>query len=227
MADAAIRDGQQQQDSIGFLIQPWPVASTFGNDDATERPSARSTNRMNPQQTKKISKFLSLVLRHQPDKIGIVLDDAGWTSVNTLLTQLESAGRRISLDVLETVVAENDKQRFQFSEDRTLIRATQGHSVDVELGYEKSTPPDVLCHGTPTKFVDSIRAHGLTKQKRHHVHLHVDQNLAASVGERRGQPVVLTIDAKRMEADGFEFFVSPNGVWLTDHVPPKYLAFPE
>ena len=181
---------------------------------------------MNPQQTKKISKFLSLVLRHQPDKSGIVLDDAGWTSVDTLLTQLENTGHTVSREGLHTVVAENDKQRFQFSEDRTLIRATQGHSVDVELGYEKSSPPDVLCHGTPTKFVDSIRTTGLTKQKRHHVHLHVDQNLAASVGQRRGQAVVLTIDAKQMEADGFDFFVSPNGVWLTDNVPPQYISFP-
>jgi putative RNA 2'-phosphotransferase len=181
---------------------------------------------MNPQQTKKISRFLSLVLRHQPDKIGIVLDDAGWTSVSALLTQLKNAGHAVSLEVLETVVAENDKQRFQFSEDRTLICAKQGHSVAVELGYEKSSPPDVLCHGTPTKFVEAIRAGGLTKQKRHPVHLHVDQNLAASVGQRRGQAVVLTIDTKRMEADGYEFFVSPNSVWLTDHVPPEYITFP-
>ena len=142
---------------------------------------------MNPQQTKKISRFLSLVLRHQPHKIGIVLDDAGWTSVSALLTQLKNAGHAVSLEVLETVVAENDKQRFQFSEDRTLIRA---------------------------------------KQKRHPVHLHVDQNLAASVGQRRGRAVVLTIDTKRMEADGYEFFVSPNSVWLTDHVPPEYITFP-
>lgn len=181
---------------------------------------------MNPQQTKKISKFLSLVLRHQPDKIGITLDEAGWTQVDTLLTQLNNAGRTVSRDVLETVVAENDKQRFQFSEDGTLIRATQGHSVDVELGYEKSSPPDVLCHGTPTKFVDAIRNEGLTKQKRHHVHLHADPSLAASVGQRRGKPVVLRINAKHMETDGYEFFVSPNGVWLTDHVPSEYISFP-
>lgn len=181
---------------------------------------------MNSQQSKKISKFLSLVLRHQPEKIGITLDEAGWTSVDDLLSRLKDAGRGVSRQVLETIVAENDKQRFQFSEDRTLIRATQGHSIGVDLGYQPSPPPDVLCHGTPISSVAAIRTQGLTKQKRHHVHLHVDQNLAASVGQRRGTAVVLSIDAKRMAAAGFSFCVTPNSVWLTDHVPPEFITFP-
>lgn len=181
---------------------------------------------MNSHEAKKISKFLSLVLRHQPQKIGLTLDNAGWTVVDDLLAKLEDAGRGISPQVLEDVVAENDKQRFQFSEDRTLIRATQGHSIDVDLGYETSVPPDVLCHGTTTTSVAAIRDQGLTKQKRHHVHLHVDQDLAASIGQRRGTPVVLSIDAKRMVTEGFVFYVTPNGVWLTDHVPPEFISFP-
>lgn len=182
---------------------------------------------MNEPNKKKISRFLSLVLRHQPEKIGITLDDAGWTPVDELLTKLENADRAVTLDVLETVVTENDKQRFQFSPDRTLIRATQGHSIDVDLGYEPSIPPDRLCHGTPTKFVAAIRNQGLTKQKRHHVHLHVDQNLAASVGQRRGTTVVLFVDAGRMAAEGFLFYVTPNGVWLTDRVPSEFITFPK
>ncbi len=181
---------------------------------------------MNSQEMKQISKFLSLVLRHRPSKIGITLDDAGWTSVADLLARLQDAGRDISLKLLETIVADNDKQRFQFSEDGTLIRATQGHSIDVDLGYQPSIPPDVLSHGTPTTSVAAIRNQGLTKQQRHHVHLHVDQHLAASVGQRRGTPVVLSVDAKRMAAAGFAFYVTPNSVWLTVQVPPEFITFP-
>ena len=181
---------------------------------------------MNKKKQKTISKFMSLVLRHQPDKAGLVLDDAGWVGVEDLLAGMQRVGRDVTREILESVVQENDKQRFQFSADGTMIRATQGHSVDVELGYEKAEPPEFLCHGTPTQFVEPIRCEGLKKQKRHHVHLHADQNLASSVGQRRGTPVVLKIEAKRMFDAGHEFFVSPNDVWLTDHVPPDFIQFP-
>ena len=170
---------------------------------------------------------MSLVLRHQPQKAGLNLDEAGWVGVDDLLAGMANAGKEVTRQQLEEVVADNDKQRFQFSEDGQQIRATQGHSVDVDLGYEKSTPPAVLCHGTPEKVVDVIRNEGLTKQKRHHVHLHEDESLAASVGQRRGRPVVLKINAQQMAADGHDFFVTPNNVWLTHTVPPQYIEFPD
>lgn len=176
---------------------------------------------------KKISKYLSLVLRHQPEVLGIELDEAGWTDVAHLLKKMNAAGRRCNREQLETVVRDNDKQRFQFNEDGTRIRATQGHSIDVELGYEEATPPDELVHGTPEKFVELIRESGLKKMQRHHVHLHCDESLASSVGQRRGKPVILTINSKAMFEAGHKFFVSPNQVWLTDHVPPEFIQFPE
>lgn len=181
---------------------------------------------MDKKQLKSISKFMSLVLRHRPDSIGIELTEAGWVAVDQLLPAMNKAGRKIDSDLLQTVVRENDKQRFQFNDDGSMIRATQGHSVEVELGHASATPPDVLCHGTPTKFVEPIQREGLTKQKRHHVHLHADATLASSVGQRRGAPVVLTIDSKAMAAAGYVFFVTPNDVWLTDHVPPEFIRFP-
>ncbi|MFK7818461.1 MAG: RNA 2'-phosphotransferase [Planctomycetaceae bacterium] len=176
---------------------------------------------------KVISKYLSLVLRHQPELIGLELDKAGWVETDKLLKAMNRAGRRCNREQLEEVVRDNDKQRFQFNENKTRIRATQGHSLTIELEYEAVPPPDVLLHGTPTKFVDSIRRQGLKKQSRHHVHLHCDAELASSVGKRRGQPVVLTIDAKGMAAAGHEFFVTPNQVWLTDNVPPQFITFPK
>ena len=181
---------------------------------------------MDQKQQKRISKFMSIVLRHQPEKAGIVLDGAGWVRVDELLAGMANAGKQVTRQHLEEVVSENDKQRFQFSEDGERIRATQGHSVDVDLGYAEASPPAVLRHGTPEKFIDAIRAEGLTKQKRHHVHLHEDESLASSVGQRRGRPIVLKINARRMAEDGHTFFVTPNNVWLTDSVPPEYIEFP-
>jgi putative RNA 2'-phosphotransferase len=125
---------------------------------------------------------------------------------------------------LERVVAENDKQRFEFSEDGLRIRARQGHSTEVELGYEPATPPDVLYHGTATRHLDSILQHGLVKGRRHHVHMSTNKETMIQVGMRHGKPVLLSIDAKRMLADGHTFYVTGNHVWLTDHVPPEYLT---
>ena len=182
---------------------------------------------MKEQETRRISKFMSLVLRHQPERAGLELDDAGWTCVSDLLAAMQRTKHKIDREQLEKVVAENDKQRFEFSEDGQRIRARQGHSVTVDLGYPEATPPEILHHGTPTQFLDPIRREGLTKQKRHHVHLHQDGELAASVGQRRGKPVVLTIEAARMADAGYKFFVSENDVWLTDHVPPEFIRMPE
>jgi len=179
---------------------------------------------MDKQALKKISKRLSYVLRHRPDSVGLELEEGGWLRVDDLLAALASNGKSVSQPVLEQVVAENDKQRFEFSEDRLRIRARQGHSAEVDLGYEPAEPPDVLFHGTATRNLDSIFEQGLVKGRRHHVHLSTNKETMIAVATRHGKPVLLSIDAKRMIADGHEFFVTGNDVWLTDHVPPHYLA---
>jgi putative RNA 2'-phosphotransferase len=172
------------------------------------------------------SKLLSLVLRHRPEAVGIALDGAGWTPVADLLAALEKHGSPMPSEELLRVVSGNDKQRFAFSADGTMIRANQGHSVAVELGLDPSAPPPVLYHGTSVAFLDSIRQQGLLKQQRHHVHLHHDAELAEKVGARRGKSVVLTVNAAAMQLDGMAFFLTENRVWLTEAVPPRYLRFP-
>ena len=181
---------------------------------------------MEANRQKRISKFLSLVLRHQPELIGIALDDQGWTPVEDLIAKSHRHGMRFSEAELKQVIADSDKQRFALSEDGTFIRANQGHSVAVDLALEPVTPPDVLYHGTVEKFLDGIREKGLIKGQRHHVHLSPDEATAKIVGSRRGKPVILTIDSQGMHAEGLVFYHSANGVWLTDHVPTEFIVFP-
>ena len=181
---------------------------------------------MDARQRKRKSKFLSLIFRHQPDTIGISLDEAGWVDVDLLLAAMKSQRDPITHAELQEIVATSEKQRFAFSEDGKRIRANQGHSVHVDLGFEAANPPELLFHGTVERFLDSIRKQGLLRGSRHHVHLSADEATAANVGGRRGKPVILVIDAQAMKDAGYEFFVSPNGVWLTEHVPPEYLRFP-
>ena len=173
----------------------------------------------------RVSKFLSLVLRHQPGKVGITLDREGWVSVPRLLDACEAHGLRLSLDELREVVRSNDKRRFSFSPDGLSIRANQGHSVEVELGYEPEPPPPVLYHGTAERFLPSIRKQGLLKGRRHHVHLSEQEETASAVGRRYGRPVVLSIASGEMHADGHLFFRSANGVWLTEQVHVRYITF--
>lgn len=173
-----------------------------------------------------MSKFLSLILRHEPELVGLELDEAGWTDVPALLAACQKHGRPFTREELEEVVATNEKKRFAFSDDGRRIRASQGHSVEVDLGYEPQQPPAKLLHGTPSRFLESIRSSGLRKGERHHVHLSTDELTAHKVGQRRGDSVLLTIDAAAMAAHGHQFFVSANGVWLTDHVPVEFIAFP-
>lgn len=173
---------------------------------------------------KKKSKFLSLVLRHKPEKIGITLDKAGWVSVRDLLSALNKYGKKMTMEELQEVVQNNDKKRFSFSEDGRKIRANQGHSVNVELGYIEKEPPNVLFHGTVSKYLDSIFVSGLNKMQRHHVHLSKDIETATKVGSRRGKPVILVVDSKSMFERGHKFYLSDNGVWLTDHVPALYIT---
>ena len=172
----------------------------------------------------RVSKFLSRVLRHQPGRIGLALDGAGWVSVSELLAACRAHDFPITREELEMVVRENDKQRFALSEDGTRIRASQGHSVSVDLGYAPLAPPAVLYHGTASSRLDAIRARGLLKGGRHHVHLSTDAATAAKVGARHGAPHVIEVESGRMHADGYEFYRSANGVWLTEHVPAKYLV---
>lgn len=175
--------------------------------------------------SKEISKFLSYVLRHAPETIGLRLDANGWADVDELLTKAKKAGKRLDLDTLRAVVAENDKQRFTLSEDGRRIRAAQGHSVVVDLGLEPSVPPALLYHGTASRNLDAIFAEGLKPGRRQQVHLSLDPETARKVGERHGKATVLAVSAERMHGDGYQFFRADNGVWLTDHVPAGYLGF--
>jgi putative RNA 2'-phosphotransferase len=182
---------------------------------------------MADRRTVRISKLLSLVLRHEPGRMQLVPDDAGWVAVAAVLAGFAASGLPITREELEDVVRTSDKQRFAFSEDGARIRANQGHSIDVELGLAPSDPPPVLFHGTVDRFLASIRARGLLKGQRHHVHLSATVATASQVGARRGKPVVVQVRAADMAQAGHRFFLSANGVWLTDHVPASYLVVPE
>lgn len=171
-----------------------------------------------------IGKFISLVLRHEPQKIGLTLDDAGWATVDDLLAGLARKGKRLSVAELEDLVMTNDKQRYSFNDDHTRIRANQGHSLKLDLQLTAMTPPEVLYHGTATRFLDAINEHGIQKRNRHHVHLAADYETAVTVGSRHGKPIVLVIDTVTMQRDGHTFYRSENGVWLTDTVPAQYFS---
>lgn len=172
------------------------------------------------------SRFLSKVLRHAPQSVGLRLDGAGWVDVEALMRAARDAGVALDRPTLERVVAENDKKRFALSADGTRIRASQGHSVAVELGLEPVEPPEVLFHGTADRSVEPIRREGLRPGRRTHVHLSADRATAAAVGRRHGRPVVLRVHAGRMHAAGHAFYRSDNGVWLTDAVPPEHIDVP-
>lgn len=169
----------------------------------------------------KVSKYLSYLLRHKPEAVGVVLDEQGWASVDELIEK--TVDFELSVDLLRLVVETNDKQRFCLSDDGTRIRANQGHSIDVDLALQPQEPPEVLLHGTAERFWGSIEDNGLEKRGRHHVHLSVSESVAMSVGQRYGTPVLLEIAAGKMFRDGFEFFRTANNVWLVDHVPVRYL----
>ncbi|MCF3118511.1 RNA 2'-phosphotransferase [Streptomyces arenae] len=175
------------------------------------------------QRTVKVSKYLSKHLRHQPERIGLTLDENGWVEIDALLAAAAAHRFPVTRAELDHVVATNDKRRFAVEGGR--IRAQQGHSVDVDLGLPPATPPTYLYHGTVAARLAAIRAEGLRPMNRHAVHLSPDRETATRVGARRGRPVVLPVDAGAMHRDGHVFRVSGNGVWLTDAVPPAYLRF--
>lgn len=167
----------------------------------------------------KISRYISLILRHKPEEIGITLDEHGWANVNELLN-----GVHIDMPTLEKIVATDDKQRYSFNEDKTLIRANQGHSIPVDVELEEVEPPEYLWHGTGEKYTQSILQAGLIPKSRLYVHLSYDTETALAVGKRHGVPVIFRIEAFRMHQDGFKFYLSKNGVWLTKNVPVEYLS---
>jgi len=178
---------------------------------------------MNNSQLVKISRYLSKHLRHQPDRLGIKLLPGGWVEVDELLAACKKNAFPISWVQLEEVVAKNDKQRFSFDSTGTLIRANQGHSIEVDLQLESTIPPEVLYHGTGANAIALIMQTGLSKMSRHHVHLSTDIATSRNVGARHGKPVVLAVDAAAMHQAGYIFYCSDNGVWLVDSVPPEYL----
>jgi len=179
---------------------------------------------MKPKRRTHLSKFLSKVLRHTPEAIGIALEPGGWVAIDDLIAAAGRAGVDFTRDELDEVVRSSDKQRFAIDESGTKIRANQGHSAEVELQFETADPPALLYHGTPERNVEAILRDGLLKMARHHVHLSADMQTAAKVGERRGKAAILVIEAARMRAAGIEFFRSANGVWLVDHVPPRFIS---
>ena len=179
---------------------------------------------MEKTQLVRISKTLSKHLRHDPRGIGLTLEAGGWVTVVTLLKALGRKGFSLSHSDLEEVVRQNDKQRFAFDETGTRIRASQGHSVSVDLGLTPLEPPELLFHGTTSAALDSVMATGLQRMRRQHVHLSVDTDTAQRVGSRHGQAVILRVAALTMHEAGHVFYRSANGVWLTDHVPPAFLS---
>ncbi|MET8560675.1 RNA 2'-phosphotransferase [Streptomyces flaveolus] len=179
---------------------------------------------MDERRTVKVSKYLSKHLRHQPERIGLTPDPGGWVGIDALIAAAAAHGFPFTREELDHVVAANDKRRFAVENGR--IRASQGHSIEVDLGLPPATPPPYLYHGTVARHLDAIRAEGLRPMNRHAVHLSADRETATRVGARRGRPVVLSVDSGAMHRDRHVFHISANGVWLTATVPPRYLRFP-
>ena len=174
---------------------------------------------------KSTSKFISLILRHKPQVIGITLDEHGWADVKELIDGVNrSEGHFLDQEILEEIVRTDEKQRYSFNEEHTLIRANQGHSISVDVELEKRIPPDILWHGTGEKYVTSIKERGLLPRSRLYVHLSNDIETAKKVGSRHGKPVIFQVDCRKMEQGGYAFFLSANNVWITKEVPASYLA---
>lgn len=171
---------------------------------------------------KDISKYMSLILRHKPEAIGISLDEHGWANVEELIAGI-AKNNEFNMEILEEIVRTDEKQRYSFNDDKTLIRANQGHSILVDVELEEKEPPEILWHGTGEKFVVAIDAEGLISKSRLYVHLSKDEDTAIKVGARHGKPVIYNVLAKQMYEDGYKFYLSVNGVWLTKDVPVKYL----
>ena len=171
-----------------------------------------------------IGKYLSLILRHKPETIGISLDEHGWGDVEEIIEGISRDYPEMKMALLEEIVETNNKKRYSFNEDKTLIRANQGHSIPVDVELEVMVPPDILYHGTGEKYVSSINVQGLIRKSRLYVHLSADLETAKKVGVRHGKPAIYVVDCKRMHQDGYVFYKSVNGVWLTEAVPVEYIS---
>ena len=180
------------------------------------------TERSDDMSLKDVSKYMSLILRHKPDAIGITLDEHGWANVDELIAGI-AKDNEFNMEILEEIVRTDEKQRYSFNEDKTLIRANQGHSIPVDVELEELVPPEILWHGTGEKYVTSIDKQGLIPKSRLYVHLSKDEETAINVGSRHGKPVIYLVSAKKMYEDGYKFYRSVNGVWLTKGVPLQYL----
>ena len=170
-----------------------------------------------------LSRYMSLILRHKPEVIGITLDEHGWANVNDLICGIEKNNPGFNMDILEQIVRTDSKQRYSFNDDKSLIRANQGHSVNVDVELKEKEPPEYLYHGTGEKYVKSINQDGLIPKSRLYVHLSKDIKTAENVGKRHGKEVVYRINSGQMYRDGYKFYLSENGVWLIKEVPVKYL----
>ncbi|MCI9976514.1 RNA 2'-phosphotransferase [Clostridioides difficile] len=171
----------------------------------------------------KLSVFISLILRHKPETIGIKLDNYGYADVNELIGNINSTGRNINMEILEQIVKEDNKQRYSFNEDRSKIRANQGHSIKVNVELKELRPPKCLYHGTTIRFLDNIKKEGIVRKSRLYVHLSNGIDTAIKVGKRHGIPIVLKVNTEKMYEDGYKFYLSENNVWLCEHIPFKYV----
>lgn len=207
----------------GFLLHFSPVTIPEVNKmQETKRQFKPETEE---RRLERLSKFISMILRHKPQVIGITLDEHGWANVNELIKGINETGEEVEFSkaTLEKIVKTDKKQRYSFSQDKTLIRANQGHSIPVDVELEKKEPPKVLYHGTGVKSVKAIQEQGLLPMERLYVHLSINVKTATNVGKRHGTPVIFKVNAEQMQKDGYDFFQSVNGVWLTKEVPTKYL----
>lgn len=179
----------------------------------------------NRRELTRISKYMSMLLRHHPEAIGLDMDEHGWVKVNDLIEGIqENKSKTFGMNELEEIVRTDEKQRYSFNADKTLIRANQGHSIQVDVELKKRTPPEILYHGTGEKYVASIDQQGLLSKARLYVHLSWDIETAIKVGKRHGKVVIYKVDAKKMAEDGYDFYLSVNNVWLTYDVPVLYLS---
>lgn len=180
-------------------------------------------NKVHGNSDENMGRFISLILRHHPETIGIQLDSYGWVDVDELIHGINVSGRYIDMEMLERIVQNNNKKRYSFSDDKTKIRANQGHSVKVDVGMQKMVPPNELYHGTADRFLDSIKEKGILKMSRQYVHLSADVETATMVGKRHGKPIILVIDTKQMVETGYTFWLSDNGVWQSEDIPWRYV----
>lgn len=179
---------------------------------------------MTETEKKRIGKFISLILRHDPQKIGLKLDANGWADVDELITKSAKHRVEFTREELDEIVSTNNKQRYSYNANATCIRANQGHSINIDLELKPTSPPPFLYHGTPENFVSIIKQEGIKAMNRQYVHLSADKETATKVGQRRGKPYIFTILSEKMYKDGIVFYQAANGVWLTDYVDPKYFS---